>query len=236
MARIIYSALVSTINGSIGGTTFQRNAFGNTAKKKSHQVRKNTQSQNIVKKQLVQMSTIWQSLTPTQRTAWSTYANSYPQFTRLNSAAQLNGRSVFMKRNCFIKNDIGSPLLAPSSNAQLTLPLNTLTVYQDTGNSNRLTILGSDAPTGADYLFQYYISGMVSPTRFISETITRAMNFDSSTHLSIEDPQDIDDAYQLTFGYRANVGSTVLVMCNIANLHNGQCLFIPIQRVTVQSI
>lgn len=236
MARIIYSALVSTINGSIGGTTFQRNAFGNTAKKKSHQVRKNTTNQSIIKKQLVQMSTLWQALNSSQRTSWATYANSYPQFTRLNPTAQLNGRSVFMKRNCFIKGQIGSALYVPSSNAQLMLPSNILTVYQDTSNSNHLTVLGSDAPTGAAYTYQYFVSGTVSPTKFMSDTLTRAMNFDNSTHASLEDPMDIDSVYTSTFGARPAVGSTVLISCNIVNNANGQCLTIPLQKVTVQSI
>jgi len=236
MARIIYSAIVSTINGSIGGTTFQRNAFGSTVKKKSHQVRKLTPNQQEVKGALVYMSTKWGALSNADRATWVSYATNYPQYTRLNPDSAINGRSVFMKRNMFNRQSWASPLSAVTSNAQLTLPTNTITVQIDSGAGNHLEILCSDAPTGAGYIFDYFISGRVSESQFISESLTRWMATDNSTHQSLEDPEDIDDAYQTQFGYRPADGDFVLASVNIANAANGQCLSIPIQRVQVITV
>ncbi len=236
MARIIYSGIVSTINGSIGGTTFQRNAFGSTVKKKSHQVRKLTPNQQQVKAALVYLSTAWGSLSNAQRATWVSYATNFPQYTRLNPASAINGRSVYMKRNMFTRLNWYSPVSSVTSNAQLTLPTNTITAQINSGSGNHLEVLCSDAPTGAGYSFDYFVSGRVSESQFVSESLTRWMISDQSTHLSLEDPEDIDDAYQSQFGYRPADGDFVLASVNITNALNGQCLAVPIQRIQVITV
>jgi hypothetical protein len=136
----------------------------------------------------------------------------------------------------FTRENWGSPVFSVTSNAQLTLPTNTITVQIDTGNSNHLEILCSDAPTGAGYAFDYFVSGRVSESQFISESLTRWMSTDDSTHQSLEDPEDIDSSYQSQFGDRPSNGDFVLASVNITNLANGQCLNVPIQRVQIITV
>lgn len=100
MARIVYGALVDSIRGSIGGTTFQSNKHGFTIKRKPNM--KNPKTALQVKRQsfMSQASRAWRDLTQSQRDLYDTYASSFPQFAKHNPTSQLSGYSIFVKFNC----------------------------------------------------------------------------------------------------------------------------------------
>lgn len=95
MARIKYSALIDSINGSIGGTTFQRNRYGFTAKNKPVTVNPQRPLQVKRKTEMVSVAQLWGTLTEPQRAAWRTFADNNPRPTRLNPDAFLNGFNYF---------------------------------------------------------------------------------------------------------------------------------------------
>lgn len=97
MARIVYSALIESIRGSIGGTTFQKNAYGYTVKKKPNMCRPNTPDQQVQKIYFSRAVNAWQNLTNAQRTDWNTWASTYPQYAKHNPTSQLSGFAVFTR-------------------------------------------------------------------------------------------------------------------------------------------
>lgn len=97
MARIIYSALIESIRGSIGGTTFQKNAYGYTIKKKPNMCKPNTQPQQLQKTFFALAVRAWGQLTNAQRTDWDTWASTYPQYAKHNPSSQLSGFAVFTR-------------------------------------------------------------------------------------------------------------------------------------------
>lgn len=97
MARIKYGALVTEIAGSIGGTTFQRNAYGFTIKNKPNVVIPNTNIQQVRKLGMRTVTTSWGELTQSERDAWDTYAELFPIPARLNTSSDLNGFNYFLK-------------------------------------------------------------------------------------------------------------------------------------------
>ncbi len=100
MARIIYTAVVESIRGSIAGTTFQRNKHGYTVKKKPNMINPNTSRQALSKSYLSAVSRGWRDLTQNQRDLYDTFAASFPQYAKHNPASQLGGYSVFVRANC----------------------------------------------------------------------------------------------------------------------------------------
>ena len=97
MARIIYGGLVTAIKGSIGGTTFQNNAYGFTVKNKANMIRPNTVTQQIRKLIFSAAVKNWSTMTQTGRDNWNTFAASFPQFSKHNPSAVLSGFAAFVK-------------------------------------------------------------------------------------------------------------------------------------------
>jgi hypothetical protein len=97
MARIIYSALVENIKGSIAGTTFQSNKYGYTAKKKPNMIKPRSETQQRQQHYMSLAVSAWKALTSAQRTDWETWAATYPQYAKFNPAAELSGYAVFVR-------------------------------------------------------------------------------------------------------------------------------------------
>lgn len=100
MARIIYGALAESIRGSIGGTTFQRNAYGYTIKKKPNMIHPNSPWQQQQKVIFAHAVLAWNQLTSAQRLDWDSWASTYPQYAKNNPASQLSGFAVFVRQHC----------------------------------------------------------------------------------------------------------------------------------------
>lgn len=99
MARIIYSGLVESIRGSIGGTTFQANAYGYTVKRKPNMIRPASAAQNSRKAILSKVTREWRELTQSKRDEYNSWASTYPQYAKHNPESQLSGYAVFVKYN-----------------------------------------------------------------------------------------------------------------------------------------
>lgn len=99
MARIVFSAIVDNIRGSIGGTTFQKNAYGYTIKSKPNMVNPNTALQNERKVIMSLVSRSWRDMSQSDRDAYETYASTFPQYSKHNANSQLSGYAVFLKYN-----------------------------------------------------------------------------------------------------------------------------------------
>lgn len=101
MARIRYSALVTEIAGSIGGSTFQRNAYGFTIKNKPNMVIPNRARQIQRKQGFAAQVQKWRRLDNEQRARWASYATTFPVPSRLNPDSILNGFNVFCRYHLF---------------------------------------------------------------------------------------------------------------------------------------
>jgi len=97
MARIIYSALVTQIRGSAGGTTFQQNKYGFTVKNKPNTIRPGRNNQNRSKNYLSTVTKWWRAIDDLGRLHWNTFAATFPQFAKRNPDAQLSGQAAFTK-------------------------------------------------------------------------------------------------------------------------------------------
>lgn len=135
MARIIYGALAESIRGSIGGTTFQRNAYGYTIKKKPNMIHPNTQWQQAQKIYFSKAVLAWNALTAAQRLDWDSWASTYPQYAKNNPSSQLSGFAVFVRTHCLRfmtgKAVDTNPTYATYANASCTLAFNVSAVAME---------------------------------------------------------------------------------------------------------
>ncbi len=97
MARIKFSGLVTEIRGSAGGTTFQSNAYGWTAKNKANMIRPNSTYQEECKAAFMRAASSWATLTDVQRQSVNSWATSNPQYAKNNPESILSGFAVWVR-------------------------------------------------------------------------------------------------------------------------------------------
>lgn len=166
MARVIYSALVTEIKGSVGGTTFQRNAYGFTIKNKPAMINPKSDRQNRSKKYLSITTQYWRQLTDSSRASWAAFANTYPQYSKHNSNSQLSGFAVFVKWHTakFLSVDAVNALIEfpsfvvpASASATFTLRSNAERLFADfeiaTGGNTWSHLISISRPVDASQRF-----------------------------------------------------------------------------------
>jgi hypothetical protein len=134
MARIIYSALVESIAGSIKGTTFQRNAYGYTVKGKPNMVNPSRLSQQLNKLHFAANARKWRTITDTNRTQWQSYADAFPIPTRLNPASNLSGFDYFLKYHNWVSLTDPSVLLANPGTTQNAFEIDQIEIILSGGS------------------------------------------------------------------------------------------------------
>jgi hypothetical protein len=216
MARIKYSAIVDNIRGTIGGTTFQNNAYGFTAKKKPNIIIPNTPSQKRQQLYLSKAVRSWVSLTPAERTDWETWASTYPQYAKNNPSAQLSGQAVFTKVHV-IRFMCGYTLLTAPN--YIAYPPDTISVT--------CTLAAGDLDL--HFLSDTQDNFWICPI-FVSRPLSGAQQFVGSKvryisfFLNDTDDIDIDVQYIATFGKLPTVGSRIAVQIGFVGVDNGQFL------------
>ena len=97
MAIVKFTAIVDEIRGSIGGTTFQRNAYGWSIKRKPNIIRPNTLRQQVSKTSFGSITRYWSTLSQVNRDSWDTYASTYPIPSIKNPSVDITGFNYFVK-------------------------------------------------------------------------------------------------------------------------------------------
>ena len=130
MPKVLQPAGSMAASGSMGGTTYSRNAFGAYIKRKSIPVNPSTALQNAVRANFSEIAARWSQLTAAQRSAWQTYANAVPRSDTFGQPVTLFGRQMYIACNSLRKQaglalvDDGPTILTLP---ELTLPVPTIT-------------------------------------------------------------------------------------------------------------
>jgi len=105
MAQVKYGGGIVQISGSIAGSVFARNRFGNYIRPRTKPVNPNSSGQVGVRSALSYLSTYWHAtLTAAQRVAWATYAASVAMKNRLGESIYLTGFNHFIRSNTELVN------------------------------------------------------------------------------------------------------------------------------------
>lgn len=122
MAQVKLSGLVTSIKGSVGGTTFQSSGAGLTARNKPLPLKSKSNAQTTVRVLQAQLNTAWGDLTDAQRQTWASFSeftNGSGKTHKRNNSAN-TGKMQFLTVNFWLLQYGKSILTTPS----FALPLN----------------------------------------------------------------------------------------------------------------
>lgn len=228
MARIRYTALVESINGSISGTTFQRNAYGNTIKVKPNIVTPSTLAQVERQNNFGNQARKWRTLSETDRTNWETYAAAYPRPSRLNPSSNLNGYNYFLMYHSFRSVFAPSALLANPNGLQgsLTFFANDIGIV-----SGQLNYGYNSNITQGPWFVMLYLTRIIP---FGQEAVRETPKFIAFVNGNAGGGLDITNRYVSLFGFIPPQGQWLGIKVVYINSTNGQVIEQPWTQVEVQ--
>lgn len=113
---LIRSSTISSISGSIGGTTYARNRGGAYARNRTVPINPNSIAQTRARSSLGTFSGSWSSvLTSGQRAAWAAFAETQTVLNRLGESITLTGQQAYVRSNTLLLLAEEAPVVAPPS-------------------------------------------------------------------------------------------------------------------------
>lgn len=111
MALVKFGGGITQMTGSIGGTTFARNRYGNYARARTKPTNPNTALQQGVRASLTFLTERWaQTLTAAQRTAWNLYGSNVVMTNKLGESMNLSGFNHYVRSN-MVRKQTGSAII-----------------------------------------------------------------------------------------------------------------------------
>jgi hypothetical protein len=216
MARVTYSGLITSFNGSIGGTTFQNNHYGFTVRNKPKVIKPQSKTQRGVQAYMSSAVRSWSALTNVQRASWVTFASTFPQASKHNPLVTLTGYNLFCKIHVlrFIAH-----LAVLTTPTMSTLAPETVTPTIKV-NSTTINLILNYALDDGSFGILCYISGVRAQSKTFKTSFTRFIYSDTNFHIT----QDITTKYLNIFGVLPKVGEQVLFTYQLFGGANGQVL------------
>jgi len=188
---LVKSSLLSTISGSIGGTTYARNRGGAYARNRSLPIQPRSPQQERARSQLAFFSVYWSdTLTQNEREAWNQYASSLSALNRIGDSIIRTGQQAFVQSNTLAQlAGLAVITTAPASNVQFAIAANPQVVSHDVSSNTATfnltqaitaTVLGFCSPpvsngsaaTAQDFRFFGTFAASAATTIAVSGTNT----------------------------------------------------------------
>lgn len=141
---------VTQMSGSIGGTTFFRNRFGNCARSRTKPVNPKSSRQVAARISMMFLAEQWREspMTDAFRTAWGVYANSVNWQNRLGESVKLTGFNMYMRGNA--ANIINGKALNYNGPTDLGLPPGDPAISVAISAANGMTVTFDDTMPWCD--------------------------------------------------------------------------------------
>lgn len=213
MALIKISGLVSSIQGKVAGSIFQRSRSGIILRNKVTPVNRNTNRQNKTKSFTFQILQEWIRLTDTQRALWSNYLNYNPIAQNRTGDLFVTNQQVFVKFNSYrLEYDLAI-LPVPGFNKCDITPI--VLTLSTTGAV--LTVTADRAPIPAEEFIILFLTITRRPTINNPGSTYKIIKFTTTASLSY----DITTAYTDIFGTVPQVGTTIFMKYTNASKESG---------------
>lgn len=150
--------LIPPSSGSVAGTTYSRNRYGQYIRTRATPVNPNSVAQALVRSRFTTVAQGWRNLTAGARQAWQQYADTHPLIDSLGQAKVLSGSAQYQSTNLLrlaaglsISSVVPTPPTGSLNAFAIVLTLD------DTGPTRVYTVAGNDQATG--YKAIIYASG-----------------------------------------------------------------------------
>ncbi len=160
------SALVETMSGSQGDSTFSTGRAGDYIRRRVDPAQPRTQAQSDVRARFSQFSSQWKTLTAAQRLAWSNLAGTVTLTSRYGSVYHPSGQQLFVRANSNLGAAGVDPITdAPGSASSpgSVTDFNINVRRGATAATDVVTVTAADAPAGSQV--EIYATAPFSPGR-----------------------------------------------------------------------
>jgi hypothetical protein len=235
MAIVKFTAIVDEIRGSIGGTTFQRNAYGWSIKRKPNIIRPNTLRQQISKTSFGSITRYWASLSQVNRDSWDTYASTYPIPSIKNPSVDITGFNYFVKYH-LIKFTTGSRSFL--DNATAVAPSFTfISLVLKSDNAGQFRVVLTYTSNFADYVSLFFLSPPLNASRIVPR-VTPLFIESSLLTSSVSTTRTVDISLATLYNSEYNtipvIGSFIVVHLPVYSGASGALPIVPDFRVRVE--
>jgi hypothetical protein len=147
MAQVRFGGGITAMSGSIAGNTFARNRFGFYVRARTKPVNPKSTGQSVMRAILAFLSEAWHDvLTPTQRTAWETYATAVTMKNRLGESINVTGFNMFIRTNSVVLQHTNA-MIAPGPTSLSMYPSDAAFTISASAATQLLTINFTVFPT-----------------------------------------------------------------------------------------
>lgn len=214
MATIIFGGGITRAVGSHAGTTFAANKGGAYMKAKVKGVNPRSELQLARRTSLGQLSKYYtNTLTDAQRTAWATFASTYPVVNRVGNTSYLSGQQMFTKLNAQVLNTGGAIVATPPASTAVGTPTAcTLTPVHGGGGSLGVSNTIA-APTANDKVLIWCSPPLNPGVSFVSSLLRRL-----PVLLTVNTGTSLTTPYTDVFGiFPSGPGQRVIARIQVVN-------------------
>jgi len=192
MAKYTSGPTVAAVSGSVGGTTYSRNRYGQYMRQRSIPTVSTTTYALAAKARLEAVSMAWQALDTAQKIAWRMYAEQNPVQDSLGVTQILTAHTTYVSLNTRM-HLLGNALIADPPITPTPNPLTALSLSADIGVGD-FDLVFAPTPTGAAEML--YIRGCVidSPGVAYVQNYLRYLGVSTVAQATPFDPQSIIEA------------------------------------------
>lgn len=224
MALVKYSALISSINGKIGGTIFKTVAGqmqvmqNRSPRNPKKNVTKNIPTVAYGSKTAVSVAAqAWRNLTDGKRTAWAAAAQSYTRKNRAGDPFKPSGYNYFVQVMSQTANASKAVPAIPTGPTTLT-NLGGLTIVTTVATST-FTIATDEAIVGDEVILVRCSPPLSKGKQYTAST----MRVIDAVTPAVVSPYDEWSAYEEQFG-TPQINQRIWVSCQVVNTVTGQTL------------
>lgn len=203
MARVLFSGVISSIQGKIGGLIFQKSKAGTILRSNVKPINKRSKLQQKTRSITFNILQEWIRLSDVQRKIWNSFTQYNPILQKNLTGLHISGQQTFIKFNSYrLEYDL-SLLVTPKFNKCALLPI-TLTL-NSTGAV--LSITADRSMVSADEFIVLFLTIRFSPAVNNPGSRFKIIKFTTTN----TDTFDVTAAYTAIFGRVPQPGETIFM-------------------------
>lgn len=181
MAKIRTIAPVGQIRGSVGGSTYSQNRYGQYIRTRSIPTVVRNEKTELIRNSFTAASQAWGNIPSAAKTLWKEYCNLNPVYDNFGESQILTGHAMFVKLNTMIYAIKGSVnILPPGKALPGPVPKNSLVILNDeTAEESKVYTLFNEAVeiTDPNIVFDVRYALVDRPGRRIQENMWKVLGF-----------------------------------------------------------
>lgn len=215
MAKYTPGPTVASVSGSIGGTVYSRNRYGQYMRFRAKPVVSTTDYANVAKANFAAAAEGWPSLTAAQRAAWETWAQTNPVPNSLGIPQVLAGNAAYVQLNARLIR-AGDTVISVPPLAEAPAALLTLVADGDIGAGD-VDLTFTATPLAATERLWVWAAVVDNPSRNYVRNLLKLIAITAAAQAS---PYDYETAIVTRFG-TLQVGQKIVIEAQVQSTASG---------------